>query len=680
MQTDRPRFRQDLVAEPLEDGGSKFIDVMDPDSGVLFRFYEVEYSLACAMDGQRDVAGIVRWAEEELGLKASQNEVKTVIATLGDLGYLEGGAAAAAATAAAAKPAAAATPPAKRPATPPAGTPVAKTNTPAGGLKKQPEQPVLNRWDAPTSMGDADEYLAQGVVAGGAKTPQPSAGDVELGAPGARGVEVRADALPNAPELELGAPGSRTGAKPAAAKGADIALGSPGRTDVSVDLADHVDLDANAVKEAVRSSQVMKAVDVPPELAAEVESKPAAKPAAKVEEKPAAKPAAKPAEKPAAKPVEKRPSVAPVAPRQGVSPVLLAALIIAILAAGGFALYKFVLKKDSTESTSKVTPPPPVKPEPPAPPPVETQKLATEQPAPEELKPTDAHQLAWIAANDTVVKAGDPVAKYVGFKSLEADVKTVTTALDKAKADVAAAGADEKKLAAAQKAQADIEKKLADKQGALDKFLLKAPAAGKVTAVAKLNAKVTPTDVVATLQRDAILVATFKKADGATENAPVLLAVKGTEQKLACNVVMASGDGTKIACPSGAAAEGTEVSFAGLDSSRPAGGETPPTPPTPPEGAGSATPEAGSGAGSAGPDQGSDGAGKGAAEEKAVKAPAPVRRPVRRPVQRPAGQGDKAAGSAAPAGGEKPAGGETPPATPPPAPAPAPAPAGSNSL
>ena len=71
---DRPRFRQDLVAEPIEDGGARFIDVLDPDSGTLFRFFEVEYSLACAMDGQRDVAGIQRWAEEELGLKATSPE------------------------------------------------------------------------------------------------------------------------------------------------------------------------------------------------------------------------------------------------------------------------------------------------------------------------------------------------------------------------------------------------------------------------------------------------------------------------------------------------------------------------------------------------------------------------------------------------------------------------------
>src|SRR5438874_6428869 len=88
---DHPRFRQDLVAEPIEDGGAHFIDVADPDSGHVFRFFEVEYSLACAMDGERDVPGLIKWANEELGLVTTPNEVKTVIATLGDLGFVEVG-------------------------------------------------------------------------------------------------------------------------------------------------------------------------------------------------------------------------------------------------------------------------------------------------------------------------------------------------------------------------------------------------------------------------------------------------------------------------------------------------------------------------------------------------------------------------------------------------------------
>ena len=75
----KPRFKQELVAEPIEDGGARFIDVMDPDSGNIFRFYEVEYALACAMDGERDVAGIVHWAQEELGLTPTPSEVTRVI-------------------------------------------------------------------------------------------------------------------------------------------------------------------------------------------------------------------------------------------------------------------------------------------------------------------------------------------------------------------------------------------------------------------------------------------------------------------------------------------------------------------------------------------------------------------------------------------------------------------------
>src|SRR5262245_54884347 len=85
-----PRFRTDLVAEPINEDGKRFIAVFDPDTGTGYRFYEVEYSLACAMDGERDVAGLVRWAREELGVEPSARELQTVITTLDHLGYLSG--------------------------------------------------------------------------------------------------------------------------------------------------------------------------------------------------------------------------------------------------------------------------------------------------------------------------------------------------------------------------------------------------------------------------------------------------------------------------------------------------------------------------------------------------------------------------------------------------------------
>src|SRR5262245_18407961 len=87
-----PRFRTDIVAEQIEDEAQLYIDVIDPDTGSAFRFYEVEYSIACAMDGERDVTGLCDWAREELGIATTTDELGAVLATLGDLGYLEAGA------------------------------------------------------------------------------------------------------------------------------------------------------------------------------------------------------------------------------------------------------------------------------------------------------------------------------------------------------------------------------------------------------------------------------------------------------------------------------------------------------------------------------------------------------------------------------------------------------------
>jgi len=71
---ERPRFRQDLVAETVDMQGVRFIDVMAPEGSDVFRFYEVEYALACGMDGERDVAGLVKWSQEELGVTPSPTE------------------------------------------------------------------------------------------------------------------------------------------------------------------------------------------------------------------------------------------------------------------------------------------------------------------------------------------------------------------------------------------------------------------------------------------------------------------------------------------------------------------------------------------------------------------------------------------------------------------------------
>ncbi len=85
-----PQFRKDLVATPIFEEGEQYVDVTDPNSGKTFRFFEVEYAIASAMDGARTVDSLAAWAEEELGLEAEAEELTTLVSTLNELGYLEG--------------------------------------------------------------------------------------------------------------------------------------------------------------------------------------------------------------------------------------------------------------------------------------------------------------------------------------------------------------------------------------------------------------------------------------------------------------------------------------------------------------------------------------------------------------------------------------------------------------
>ena len=651
---DRPRFRQDLIAEAIEadTGDVRFIDVMDPDNGTLFRFFESEYSLACGMDGQRDIAGLVRWAEEELGLKPSQNEVRSVIATLGDLGFIEGGAAAAAAVAAAAH----AEPPARN--TPPP--------TPSPAVSRAPTPQPPPRHTPQPAAAKADDYLGKGVVAASKPQPHAPAADVELGHAGTSRAAKGAD-LPRAPELELGAPGTASqGARAAAPRGEDIALGAPGgRADM--DLAADMPIRPDDVKEAVRQSQVMKAAEVPPEVRAEFEPPRSAKaePARPAEapraEPPRAEPPreAKPEPRPAPAPrAEPRAPIPAPEPARGISPVLLAALVLAILAGGGLLLWKFVLNKksektDVSTAPTPTTPTPPKPDQPPPPPAVETVKLAAEQPTPAELKAPAAGTLQAIVANDTVVKEGDAVAKLAGYKTPEQQVTATQKALTKAKADLEAtqkdhdaaqagnnknaATAAEKKIAVLQKQIADQETKLQTEQAALDKLIIKAPSAGKVTAVAKTNAKVTPSDVVATIASEPMLAATFKNAGAVPVGAHVLVALK-SGQKLSCKVTQADG-GVKVGCPKDAAPEGSEVTFAGVD---------PSAPPEPPKETPAETPtDAPKGDAPKGDAPKVDAAPK---EKAPAKRPRPhppqgsgaSEKPTEKPVEKPAGGGGSA--------------------------------------
>lgn len=610
--SERPRFRQDLAAEAIEDQGHRFIDVMDPDTGSHYRFYEVEYSLACGMDGERDVAGIVRWAQDELGLSASANEVRRVIATLGGLGFIGADAEA----------------------------------TPA-----------------------AEPELAAGVVA--ARPEAPPAVDVELGAAGTA-APPRREPMPVTPNLALGAAGTSAPPRPAAEPVEDVALGAPGRnvratpappvssqtSDVSLDLADHMAVRRDDVKEAVRASKVMSAVEMPQDLLDALEDRPSApveakapvrptppklerpvevprpveaaksepRPAPRAELKPepvkpverpheeppapmmvresgrpaeppkpiappppveapvAAKPAAKPAvELPKAPPPAEKVAVAPPAPRSGVSPALIVLLILVLAGAAAFLAWRFVFAKQGDVETSATPVTAPVKPEPPPPPaapPAPTAKIAMETPASEDITLASAGVIETILADKTVVKAGDVIVKLVGDRPIEAEIAglnkeltTLDTKLEAAtkKRDAAQTAGDKKaetaaeaELAALQKTQGTKKDALTAKTADLEKFQLHARTGGTFSPAVKQGAKVAANGVVAHLQGDAAPTALFKVSDPKPYNtgASVDVGIGKGEQRVSCTVAEVQVDGVKVSCPADPAlTDGADVTL-----------------------------------------------------------------------------------------------------------------------
>ncbi|MBX3154530.1 MAG: hypothetical protein KF773_00895 [Deltaproteobacteria bacterium] len=611
--SERPRFRLDLIAETIEEQAGRFIDVMDPDSGNVFRFYEVEFSLACGMDGERDVAGIVKWAQDELGLTPSTNEVQTMIATLGDLGYLDRGAEAR-----------------------------------AQAAQAEPE-PVRAAQQAAQVARDQD--LAQGVVVGKPAASPVAPSNVELGIAGGGAKPAAGPDMPAAPDIALGAPGTGPTQTPRLPV-EDVPLGQAGRaeqpapraakpavSDVSIDLAEQMPIRPDDVKEAVRASKVMQAVDVPADLlppekpvsrptppartatplpfeavkppvaeakppAPEVkppvaeakppvaeakppvaeakppvaEVKPPAPVKPPVELKPVDKappPADKPpADKPPAdKPTTDKPAAKPPAPANKVSPVLIVLLILVVAGAGAFFVWKFVLNKEDEgkkETTGQQAPPPkqpdPPKeaPKPPPPPPV---KLAVVPGVAADVKSTNVNAGLETLEAAKAVKEGDVVARYFGAAAPTQAHKDAVTRETKARADVDAASA------AVQKARDDkapdakikeLEDALAAKQKVLDtrttelakakeeyaKVVLTAPATGEWKPVAKTGTKLAPDAVIGTVTPPTTLVATFPAAEGIAAGAARLVQLaKQPDTKLTCKVVAADTAGIKVSCP-----------------------------------------------------------------------------------------------------------------------------------
>jgi biotin carboxyl carrier protein len=91
MSLDKPRFRRDLEAVPLEVGGQKYVELHDPNTGASFQLYDFEYRVALAFDGLA-FDKVISWMKLVAGMDLRESELREFATRLGELGFLEDGA------------------------------------------------------------------------------------------------------------------------------------------------------------------------------------------------------------------------------------------------------------------------------------------------------------------------------------------------------------------------------------------------------------------------------------------------------------------------------------------------------------------------------------------------------------------------------------------------------------
>ncbi len=587
-----PRFRTDLVTQPIEAEGQRFVDVTDPDSGTTFRFYEVEYAIACAMNGSRDVGGLANWALEELGLETSSGELETVINTLGELGYLEGdtttGEVALGAPGGAPPVEASAAPieagdlelgaPGKSPIAPPRPVPPSPDEIALGapgigiaapspameesfeGLLEDEEPPTSVR-KAPTPSMDDEPTRRREVV------PEMDFGDLEgLTPPPTEVPTPRLRPVTNASADDDGPTNL-----PPPAPGLEEQISPALSADVSVNLSEHLSIDAADVKEAVRQSQVMQAVDVPEELLAEIGAEAAApaEPAAPVVLPDERAQVSRPVSRPVSTPANKAELTPPVAASGG-SGMLLFLIFLLILVGAGAAYYFLVYKKkldngSSTASTNQPTPPTGQTPAPVPPPP--PKPIATLEPAAAEqadVTMPKAGAVSWMADEGAQVAKGDPVAKIKGIERFERKLEEYKQRqehyqikLDEANAELAAAATP----AAKKRAQRHVDEasqKVEDKKkgqvemtAKIDELTIKASMAGTVHQVARVNGWLKEGAALLEIGGAEGLQATFSLPGGRhlSEGDTVEVAPKGApSDAVNCEVMSADGARATVWC------------------------------------------------------------------------------------------------------------------------------------
>ena len=564
--TDRPTFRTDLVSRPIDAAGHRFIEVTDPDSGSSFRFYEVEYAIACAMDGERDIYSLASWARIELGVEPSPDELLTVIGTLSDLGYLDTGEM-----------------PAER-------GPMDR----AGPMDRPPpldRPPPAGRAEAPPSPFDLPPHMSPGLSTDLSEHIPVRAADVKEAVRQSRAMPAMRPPEPAMSDDDDGFDEEKTPApyRPAArapaAAAADAGLG--GRVappQVSPGLQDSLQKTLLGAPAPVppRGPAVRSTTPPPmvlPEQPAEFGRQAGAAPAAVGRSRPAPASSGRDPVHNVSHASSEVPMVVPRKP-SALVPYLLVLLLLSV--SGAVAYWYFFMRDDEVaeQGAPSVTEPAPtgasgegstVEPPPattaPVEPPPPTEVTATLEAGPsqeQEVKAPKAGRITWMAPAGGELAEGAPVAKYDGYGPPEYAVREATESQRRyqEKLDQATAKGDKDAMKEAEgnvkRKQGDIERHTEE----WDKFLVKAPAGGIVELVIKPRTNVKKDEVVAKILAQSEPRATFMLPAGYQHQGGQARVASKADPSLAatCKVEPSEAGKLVVSCPTDSGlASGAEV-------------------------------------------------------------------------------------------------------------------------
>src|SRR5512138_2152338 len=85
----RPWFRTDLTCSREEQQGVVFYRVDDPKTQTSFRLYEIEYLIAQKLDGNRELADVIKAVKDEYNFDISLPDLQKFVSQLDSMGFVE---------------------------------------------------------------------------------------------------------------------------------------------------------------------------------------------------------------------------------------------------------------------------------------------------------------------------------------------------------------------------------------------------------------------------------------------------------------------------------------------------------------------------------------------------------------------------------------------------------------